>query len=112
MTNNYFNIERDGKYVEKVIIKYEGEIAFEDVMNMSYEEIKTYDKIGEFVTGMMDAANAYFQEGDSQTLIVLVGQDDVFIWSILIGPGDNDDELRYSLIDWRKDGNKYRYEKI
>ena len=112
MANNYFSIERNGKCADKIIIKCEdGKIAFENIMNMSYEKIKAYDKIGEFITGIMDAANAYFKDGDEQTLVTLVGQDDIFIWGILIGPGDNEDELTYALIDWGKDGKKYRYEK-
>lgn len=112
MTNNYFAIERANKCADNVYIKNEdGTTACEDVMAMSYEQIKSYEKLDEFVTGMMDAANTYFDESDNLTLITLVGEDDVFIWSIIIGPGDNDDELKYAFVDWKKSDKSYRYEK-
>lgn len=113
MTNNYFTIERAGKYVEKVCVKDEnGSIAFEDIMSMSYNEMKSYKEIDYFITAIMGAANTYFEESDEQTIVTLVGEDGVFIWGILIGPGDNSEELKYAFIDWKKDGKSYRYENI
>ena len=112
MTKNYFAIEREGKCVDHVYIKRDdGTIAFEDIMSMSYEKMKTYENISEFVTGIMDAANTYFQENDAQTIVNLIGEDDVFIWGVFIGPGDSEEELKYAFIDWGKYGMKYRYEK-
>ena len=112
MTKNYFAIERSGRCIDHVYLKCDDEtIAFEDVMNMSYDEIKTYEHINEFVTAMIDATNTYFKTGDEQTIVNLIGEDDVFIWGVLIGPGDSDDELKYAFIDWKKDGKLYRYEK-
>lgn len=113
MTHNYFAVERAGRCADHVYIKCDDDtVAFEDVMNMSYEEIKSYAYINEFVAAIMDAANENFgSEHDEQTLITLVGEDDIFVWSVLIGPGDNDDELRYAFVDWKKDGKSYRYEK-
>lgn len=110
--DNYFAIERNGKCIDHVCITHDdGTIAFQGVMTMSYDEIKVYPDIHELINAFMDAANECFQCNDEQTLITLVGNDDVFIWGILIGPSDNDDELRYAFIDWQKDGKKYRYEK-
>ena len=110
--DNYFAIERDGKWINHVCItRDDGTIAFQDVMSMSYDEIKEYTDIHELIAAVMNATNEYFNCDDEQTLITLVGSDDVFIWGILIGPSDNDDELRYVFIDWQKDGKKYRYEK-
>lgn len=112
MTKNYFSIERNGKCIEHLFVHREdGTIAFEDVMNMSYEQIKSYDFIDYFVVAIMDATNRYFSEDDDQTAVTLVGEDGVFIWGLLIGPGDEDDEFKYCFIDWLKDGKKYRYEK-
>ena len=112
MAKNYFSIERNGNCIDQtLLIRADGKVAFEDVMNMSYDEIKAYNNIDEFVEAVMEAANTYFKEGDVQTLITLVGEDDVFIWGILIGPGENSGELKYVFIDWGKDGKKYRYEK-
>jgi hypothetical protein len=79
---------------------------------MSYDEIKAYEHIDELIVGVMDAANEYFgSKNDEGTMITLVGEDDLFIWSIIIGPGDNDDEFKYSFVDWTKDGKNYRYKK-
>jgi hypothetical protein len=110
--NNYFAIERDGKCIEHLVIRRDDDtVAFEDVMQMSYEELKAYEYIDAFIAAIMDAANSYFNEGDAQTAITLVGEDGVFIWGLLIGPGDEEDEFKYCFIDWLKDGKKYRYEK-
>lgn len=110
--NNYFVVERSGKYIEHLsFLKDDGTIAFEDVVNMSYDDIKQYEHIEEFVVATMDATNQYFNESDAETLITLVGDDDVFIWSILIGSDRNNEDIRYAFIDWLKEGRKYRYEK-
>lgn len=112
MTNNYFAIERQGKSVDHVYLRLkDGSIAFSDIMNLSYDEMKAYDNMSEFVTAVMDTSNAYFQTTDEQTIVNLVGKDDIFIWGILVGPGDNEDELKYVFIDWHKDGKNYRYKK-
>lgn len=112
MINNYFTIERSGQCIDHVLIKRDDEtIAFQDVMNMSYSEIKSYKDIDTLVTCLMDTTNEYFDSIDEQTIITLVGPDDVFIWSILIGPGDTSDELKYAFVDWRKDEKSYRYKK-
>lgn len=112
MVNNYFAIERTNQCIDHLCIKRDdGTIAFEDIMNMSYNEIKEYKEIDVFVTGIMDASNEYFNENDEQTIVTLIGNDDIFIWSILIEPSENEDQLNYAFIDWQKDGQSYRYEK-
>ena len=45
----------------------------------------------------------------TEPLVTLIDEDDVFVWSIIIGPGESD-EIRYVLVDWKKDGKSYRYE--
>ena len=111
MTNNYFAIERSGKCVETLIRDKDGIILFEDLMKTSYEEMKAYDNIDGFIVTIMDMVNTYFEEDDEPTTITLVGEDGIFIWGILIGPGDGD-KLKYAFIDWKKDGKSYRYENI
>lgn len=109
MSNNYLVIEREGKYADRVSLrKDDGTPAFEDVKSMSYEEIKSYENAEEFVVAVMDATNDYFGESDEHTLVTLVGDDDVFIWGIVIGPDDGD-QIRYAFVDWKKDGRSYRY---
>jgi hypothetical protein len=112
MNNTYFSVERNGKCIVPALLKLDdGTVAFQDVMNMSYDEIKEYKDIDVLVAAFMDATNAYFQESDDLTVITLIGEDGVFIWGILVGTGDNDDEFKYSFVDWQKDGRSYRYEK-
>ena len=113
MTNNYFAIERNGKCIEHLLVRRtdDSAIVFEDVMNMSYDELKAYEGIDTFIAAIMDATNEHFNEGDDQTAVTLVGEDGVFIWGLLIGPGDEKDEFKYCFIDWLKNGKKYRYEK-
>ena len=113
MQKNYFVVERSGKSIDNISIKRDsdGVIMFEDLMSMSYEEMKTYKNMDSFLDCMMDAANNFFHEGDDQTLITLIDSDDVFIWGILVGPGENKGSLKYAFIDWGKDGKKYRYQK-
>lgn len=111
MTKNYFAIERKGCCFEHMCITNNlGYLMFEDLMNMSYDEMKSYDKLEEFVASAMKISDELFESNDAETVITLVGEDDVFIWGIIIGPEDNE-SLRYVLVDWTKDGRSYRYEK-
>ena len=112
MTKNYFAVERAGKCICPVVIKDEdGEVHFEDLMNMNYEEMKSYKNLDIFITAVMDATNECFEENDDQTIVTLIGEDDVFIWGVLIGPGENTDEMVYKTINWKEDGKSYRYAK-
>lgn len=111
MTENYFAIERDGSCVDHILFKdKDNNLVFEDVANMSYDEVKAYAHIEEFVVCVMDASNAHFNESDKQTIVTLVDKNDVFVWSIIIGAGEADGDLRYVFVDWKKDGKSYRYE--
>lgn len=112
MTKNYFSIERADKHYDNVTFRDEnGDLAFEMLMNMSYDEMKTYDDLETFVVCAMDAGNELFGTNDDQTIITLIGEDDVFIWSVIVGEGDNEGDIKYVLVNWKKDGKSYRYEK-
>ena len=106
MRKNYFSVERNGQCLDKIIFKFEENIAFEDLMDMSYEEMKTYPEIKEFVVAVMDATQDL---GGTNTIVNLIGPDDIFIWGIIIGVYD--DDYKFVFIDWQKNGKKYRYEK-
>ena len=109
MTRNYFAIERDEKCFEHVYLKdNDNNIVFEDFMNMSYEDLVGSNVDG-FVVSIMDASNELFCEDDGQTVVTLIDENDVFVWSIIIIPGDGD-LLHYQFIDWKKDGCKFRYQ--
>lgn len=40
-------------------------------------------------------------------MIVLVDEDDTFVWSIMMGIVN--DELMYTLTDWKKDGKIFKF---
>lgn len=101
---SYFSIEHNQEYLDRVVIRDKDEnVVFGKYLDMTYDEMKSSEDLEEFVVAVMDAA------GDGQVLITLVGDDDVFIWSIMIG-ANGDDGVNYVLVDWKKDGKNYRYE--
>ena len=103
---SYFAIEHNQKCIDHIVLKdKDGNVAFGDYLNLTYDEMKSREDLEEFVVGVFDAAN---DGDDSQTLVTLVGDDDIFIWSIIIGVID--EELRYVIVDWKKNGKSYRYE--
>lgn len=105
---NNLTIECNGQCLENVVlVDINGGIKFEDFWSMTYDEMKSNDMLPDFVDGIMDATDKYFDRMD-QAVATLIGEDGNFIWSILIET-DNDN-LRYVLVDWKKDGKNYRYE--
>lgn len=110
MSKNYFAIERDNKCWSPVILADEdGNPAFAEFLDMSYDEMKSSGMLSDFVVAAMDAANRKYGSDDKQTIVTLVGTDNVFICGILMGCGEND-MIQYNLVDWKKDGKNYRYE--
>jgi len=107
MSRNYFAIECNQQYWEHVVLKdKDGNVKFEDYLNKTYNEMKSSEDLEEFVVAIMNAANG---DENNNAIITLVGEDGVFIWGIIIGPGE-EDSVRYVLVDWKKDGKNYRYE--
>ena len=109
MSKNYFAIERNGECKTPVILAdRNGNPVFEEFLDMSYEEMKTNAMLEDFIVAAMEAADIVCGIEDDQTIVTLVGSDDVFIWSIIMGY--ENDNIRYCLVDWKKDGYSYRYE--
>lgn len=107
---SYFAIERNGDTLDHVTIgNLDGETVFLNYLNMSYDEMKSQDDLNNFVVAIMEATNAKNESSDEQTIVTLIGDDDIFIWSIIMGPGE-DGYINYALVDWKKDGHSYRYE--
>lgn len=102
---SYFAIESEGRYRDHVVIADEnGNVVFENYLDLTYDEMKYQTDLEDFVLAVMDAMG---DDGD-QIAVTLVGEDDIFIWSIIIGMVD--DEIRYNMVDWKADGKNYRYE--
>lgn len=107
---NYFSIEcSNGDYKDHIAIKdnNDGNVVFGNYLDMTYDEMKSQEDLDDFVFAVVDAANIVADE-NGHVIITLIGDDDIFIWSIIMGVVD--DEIRYNLVDWKKDGKKYRYE--
>lgn len=108
MSKNYFSIERNGECWSPVILADRNRnAAYEEFLDMSYDEMKNSALLEDFVVAAMEAADRNCGVDDDQTIVTLVGSGDVFIWSIIMGY-ENDD-IRYCLVDWKKDGYSYRY---
>ena len=110
---NYFVIEQNDKHVDGVVLlDAEGEILYEDLMHMSYEEMKTYNKLEDFLFASQEASDSYFNTDGENTIVNLVNEEDTLVWGILFGPDpDNEEYLRYCFIDWGIDGKIYKYKK-
>ena len=114
MNENYFVLEYDGGCIEDIVLidSVTKNIKFEEIMSMSYEEIKSYEKIDELLGCLMEANEAYFGTDERQVILNLVNHEDTLIWGILCGLDPDDKELvRYCFIDWGKDGKIYKYKK-
>jgi hypothetical protein len=108
---NYFAIEYNGNYKDHVVLVNDnGDLLFEDYISMTYDEMKSREDLEDFVIANMNAVDEVVFDDNDQMIITLIGEDDVFIWSIIMGTFE--DQLRYNLVDWQKDGKKYRYEPL
>ena len=108
---SYFATECGGEYRDHItIVDENGNVVFANYLNMTYDEMKSQEDLGDFVFAVMDATIMSTKKpyDDCQTIITLIGDDDVFIWSIIMGIVDG--EIRYNPVDWKKDGKSYRYE--
>lgn len=109
MSKNYFAIERNGHCWDPVILKSRnGYSDFSNFMEMTYDEMKLNENVENFIVAAMDATNQISGTEDDQTVVNLVGGDGIFIWGIIMGPGENGD-IKYAFVDWKKDGKSYRY---
>lgn len=110
---NYFVIERNDNYLEGVVLlDSDQNVLHEEIMNMSYEEMKEYDKLDDFLWEAYFASESYFETKGENTVISLVDSEDTLVWGILFGPDpDNEEALRYCFINWGEDGKIYKYQK-
>lgn len=107
---SYFAIERNGVTWDRIVIVDNNQnITFAHYLDMDYDTMKSQEDLDEFVVAVMEATNSEAKDVDDQTIVTLIGEDDIFIWSIIIGPGE-EDTIKYVLVDWKKDGHNYRYE--
>ena len=108
---SYFAIERGSHYLDHVVLNNEinDTVGFENYLNMTYDEMKSQEDLDDFVLANMEAADAMAPNENDQTIVTLIGDDNIFIWSIIMGTVE-EDSVNYVLVDWKKDGHQYRYE--
>lgn len=110
MSKNYFAIEKNGECLYPVVLSdREGKIAFEEFLDMTYDEMKSSDRLTDFVIAATEATDRKVEADNDHVFIVLIGEDGNFIWGILAG-SDFDGVHRYNVIDFKNDGKNYRYE--
>ena len=110
MTNKTFSIERGSNTIENVLLMDDnGNVMFEEMLDMDFGQITKYEHIEEFVVAAMNAVNESIGGSDEQTAITLVDGDGVFVWGLIIGPGENEGDIQYVFVDWQKDGKKFKY---
>lgn len=114
MSENHFTIERNGRCwesVDKVVVNKVNMIqsCVDELRNSTYDQMKSKHWIEGFIIAVMETANELSGTEDDKTIVTLVDENNVFIWSILIGPCEGD-MYQYVFIDWKKDGKNYRYE--
>jgi len=106
---SYFSIERNGQcWVPVTLADQNGKPVFQDFLNMSYDEMRESNLLEEFVVASMEAADRICNVNDDQTAMTLIGDDGNFIWGIIMG-SENENDIRYLLVDYKKDGRSYRY---
>lgn len=107
---NYFAIEKNGECYSPVLLAdSDGKPAFSEFLNMSYEEMRDSEQLEDFVVAAMEAAESKDdgEEEYSDVAVTLIGEDDFFIWGIIMSAeGDN---ITYKVVDWRADGNHFKY---
>lgn len=111
---SYFAMERGGKCYEQaedVIVNRVNMVqARIDILKAStYEEMLRQHWLEGFVLATYEAADEVLGDEDDQTIITLIDDNGIFVWSIIIGVNENSD-LNYVFVDWKKDGKNYRYE--
>lgn len=104
---NYFVAEVNGLCIEDISWENHGEPVFTDFVNMTYDEMKNAEDLDDFVYANMESAVTEFGDSADQLILTLVDENDIFIWSIMMGIVD--EQIRYTLVDWKKDGKIFKY---
>lgn len=110
MSKNYFSIEYQNQCYSPVLLAdSDGKPAFAEFLEMSYEEMKSSEKLEDFVIAAMEAADRKSDDEDdySDVVVTLIGEDGFFIWGIIMSAeGDN---ITYKVVDWKADGKHFKY---
>lgn len=113
---NYFVME--GSYTdsngEKIVYQHHhvglhdknDKPTFTEFYDFTYDEMKNSEMLDDFVSAVWEAS-VLDEARVEDMVVVLVNEDDTFVWSIMMGVVD--DELMYTLTDWEKDGTIFKF---
>ena len=107
---NYFAIEKNGEYYSPVLLAdSDGNPAYTEFLDMTYEEMKNSEKLEDFVIAAMEAADRKSDDEDdySDVVITLIEEDSFFIWGIIMS--SEGDDITYKVVDWKADGKHFKY---
>lgn len=107
---NYFAIEKNGECYSPVILAdSDGNPAYTEFLDMSYEEMRDSEQLEDFVVAAMEAAERRGNGEDdySDVVVTLIGEDDFFIWGIIMSV--EGDDITYKVVDWKADGKHFKY---
>ena len=107
---NYFSIERNGEcYSPVLLVDSNGNPAFAEFLDMTYDEMKNSEKLEDFVIAAMEAADRKSDDEDdySDVVVTLIGEDGFFIWGIIMS--SEGDDIIYKIVDWREGGKHFKY---
>lgn len=112
----YFTIERNGRCWEstdKIVHRVNMmQSRIDELKNSTYDEMKSKHWIEGFILAIMEEADELSGTTGDQTIVTLVDENNIFVWSIIIAATENyktNFEVNYSFVDWKKDGKNYRY---
>lgn len=107
---NYFAIEKNGECYSPVLLAdSDGNPAYTEFLDMTYEEMKNSEKLEDFVIAAMEAADRKSDDEDdySDVVVTLIGEDGFFIWGIIMS--SEGDDIIYKIVDWREGGKHFKY---
>lgn len=107
---NYFAIERNQSCWSPVILAdSNGNPAYTEFLDMTYEEMKNSDQLEYFVIAAMEAADRKSDGEDdyNDVVVTLIGEDGFFIWGIIMSA--EGDDITYKIVDWQEGGKHFKY---
>ena len=112
----HFTIERNGRCWESAD-KLASRVNMiqsrvDELKNSTYDEMKSKHWIEGFISAIMEEADELSGTSGDQTIVTLVDEDGLFVWSIIIAGTENYEaswEVNYAFVDWKKGGKSYRY---
>lgn len=107
---NYFAIERNQSCWSPVLLAdSDGNLAYTEFLDMTYEEMKNSEKLEDFVIAAMEAADSKSDGEDdySDVVVTLIGEDDFFIWGIIMSA--EGDDITYKIVNWQDGGKHFKY---